>query len=128
MHFGEYFKSRRKNLGLTLRQYCSNSGQDPAYISRLENAITAAPASTEKLRALAVSLHLQQDTEEWVQFFDLAAISRREVPQDIDINSPEALSLLPAFYRTLRNDPISNEEASRLLKLIKGNNIDDLTK
>ena len=120
MGFGEFFRTRRLELGRTLRQFCANTGQDSAYISRIENNLLAAPSSMDKLRGLAKSLQLEEGSESWVTFFDLAAISRREVPADITITSPEAMELLPAFYRTLRNDPITTDEADKLLKLIKG--------
>lgn len=120
MNFGEFFKAKRRETGLTLRQFCTNSGQDAAYISRLENGLMAAPSSPEKLKGLARALKIEQDSEEWVTFFDLAATSRHNIPADIALDSEKAMELLPAFYRTLRNEPISTEEAERLLKLIKG--------
>jgi transcriptional regulator with XRE-family HTH domain len=128
MKFGEYFKSRRIELGQTLRQFCVNNGQDAAYISRLENGLMAAPSAPEKLRALARALKIESDSEAWVTFFDLAAISRREVPANISLDSPAAMELLPAFYRTLRNEPITTAEAEKLLKLIKGQNSDNETR
>jgi transcriptional regulator with XRE-family HTH domain len=120
MNFGEFFKTKRRESQLTLRQFCVNSSQDAAYISRLENGLMAAPSSPDKLKGLAKALNITQDSEEWVTFFDLAATSRHDIPADIALDSEKALELLPAFYRTLRNQPLSAEEAERLLKLIKG--------
>jgi transcriptional regulator with XRE-family HTH domain len=125
MNFGEYFKNKRRELGLTLRQFCIHSGQDVAYISRLENGLLPAPSSPEKIKGLAKALKIVQDSEEWVTFFDLAATSRHNIPSDIKLDSEKALELLPAFYRTLRNEPISTEEAERLLRLIKGSSNDN---
>lgn len=120
MDFGQLVKSHRVKLGVSLRQFCMQTGFDAAYVSRIENNLIPAPESADKLKGLARSLRISIDTEEWVDFFDLAAISRREIPADISIESREARDLLPVFYRTLRKRSISKGEAELLLRLIKG--------
>jgi len=124
MIFAQYFAERRRALGLTMRRFADHKGYDVGYISRLENDVIKPPAETEKLKALAVALELKPETTEWVQFFDLAAASRAELPEDLK-NKTEVVNLLPAFYRTLRKDKINKDEVEHLLNLLKGGAADD---
>lgn len=119
MEFTNFIKKLRDDLGLTLREFGSTKGYDPAYISRLENSILRAPSESEKLRALAIAYELKPETPDWVLFHDLAAINRNEIPEDLHDN-PYVLNFLPAFYRTMRNDRICEKDIKQLLSLIKG--------
>ena len=45
-------------------------------------------------------------------------MAKNELP--IDLRDDErAVAMLPAFYRTLRNEKLDREEAEKLLKLIR---------
>lgn len=118
LKFGDYVFARRIKLAYTLRQFCKTKGYDPAYISRVENNLIQAPEDQEKLKALALALELKPNTSDWVTFFDLAAASHFEIPQDIKKDNPEIIKLLPAFYRTLRKPKANKEDVSKLLDLI----------
>jgi transcriptional regulator with XRE-family HTH domain len=74
--FGDFVSQRRTNLGLSLREFCRKYGYEPSYISRLENSILNAPSDKERLSALALALELKKESQEWVEFFALAASSR----------------------------------------------------
>lgn len=119
MNFSKFIYERRIKLGYTLRKFCKTKGYDPAYISRLENGLTLPPDETDKLRALAMALKLKEQTSEWVNFFDLAAISKNKLPEDITKDNPYLVSFLPAFYRTLRNKKMTKEDIKKLLQIIK---------
>lgn len=127
MEFAEYLKQLRNELGLTLREFGTSKGYDAAYISRLENGILKAPSEPEKLKALAKAYELEPETTQWVEFHDLAAVNRSEIPEDLKDN-PQVINFLPAFYRTIRNDKLNNEEVDKLLELIKGEFVDGSTK
>ncbi|MCL5795341.1 MAG: helix-turn-helix transcriptional regulator, partial [Patescibacteria group bacterium] len=103
MNFPKFIYEKRVKLGYTLRKFCEAKGYDPAYISRLENGLIMPPDEADKLKALAIALELKKQTSEWVNFFDLAAISKNKLPEDITKDNPNLVSFLPAFYRTLRN-------------------------
>ena len=111
-------------LGFTMRQFASEKGYDVAYISRLESGLLTAPSDPEKTRALATALRLQPKSVEWVEFFDMAAASRNEIPDDLK-NNPMVPRLMPAFYRTLRQDNITDAEIEQLVDLLKSEGLQD---
>lgn len=119
MNFSGYIKQRRIELGYTLRQFATDKGYDVAYLSRLENGILSAPSDKSKVEALARALDLKPQSIAWVELFDLAAASRHEIPEDLRDN-PIIPRLLPAFYRTIRNNSLSDEEIEQLKALIEG--------
>ena len=125
MKFGEFFRTKRIELGLTLRKFCQGSGLDPAYVSRIENGLSLPPESIEKLKGLAVAIKLEEGTIEWVTFFDLASAAKGEIPLDIHGAFPNINSILPAFYRTLRKRTITKTDVNSLLTLIKDGKKDE---
>lgn len=117
MDFYQFFKERRQAYG-SVRRFAGDYGLDPAYVSRLENGVTPPPRDTAKLQKLGRALGLTEDSAEWQQFMDLASMAKNELPEDLK-NDARAASMLPAFYRTLRNEKLDASEAEELLKLIK---------
>lgn len=117
MKFHELFKKKRMEIG-TVRQFADRAGFDLAYISRLENGITLPPKDSKKLAKLALALNMAKGTEEWQEFMDLAAVAKNELPEDLQDNERIA-SVLPAFYRTLRNKELDKSEVEKLLNLIR---------
>ena len=77
--FGEFFKQKRIGLGVTLRQFCQQNGFDAGNISKLERDVFAAPQSEEKLEEYANALKLERGSADWIEFFDLAAVSSRNL-------------------------------------------------
>lgn len=115
--FSEYFKQRRKELGYTVRKFALEKGLDAGYVSRLENGLMQPPADEGKLQNLAVALELKRGTKEWNEFMDLAAVARNEVP--VDLRSNEYIAkVLPAFYRSVRNKQLDEEDVNKLINLI----------
>ena len=92
--FGKRLKDLRLNSGRTLREFCLENGIDPGNYSRLERGMFQAPQSEETLKKYATALGLQRGSDEWIEFFDLAAMSRGEVPHDI-LNDEKLLPKLP---------------------------------
>ncbi|MBR3143871.1 transcriptional regulator [Candidatus Saccharibacteria bacterium] len=117
MQFNELFREYRMAHG-TVRQFAKEHGYDVAYISRLENGITMPPKDNDKLAKLAVALGIEKGTDKWQEFFDLAAVAKNELPADLQDNERVA-KILPAFYRTLRNEQLGEEDVEKLLELIK---------
>ena len=118
MKFGEFFRKRRKELELTVRKFAKEKGYDVGYISRLENGLIAPPADQGKIDALGEALELQTDSKEWAEYLDLVAIARNEVPKDLQTDEV-ALKILPAFYKSLRKENLSANEAKKLIDLIE---------
>jgi transcriptional regulator with XRE-family HTH domain len=119
MTFGTFFKNKRMKTDLSLRQFCKSKGLDPAYISRIENDIIPAPNKQSLLETLAKALDIKETTPEWVEFFDLAFVSKGEMPEDIQENFPEVLAYLPAFLRSVKKNKVTKEDVNELVDLVK---------
>lgn len=115
--FSEFFRQKRVDAGFTLRSFCERFGVDPAYISRIERGILPPPEDKTKLRGFAKALGLEEESEEWVNFFDLAFISKGKVPTDI-LQQPNSLKYLPLLFRTARGQRLSKKKLQELVNLL----------
>lgn len=113
--FGEFFRNRRVFQGLTLRLFCERFGYDPGNISRIERNILPPTIDEEKLSGYATALQISKGSEEWVQFFDLAYSAKGVVPVDLNQNTA---TILPAFFRTMRNKKLNREKMEKLIKIL----------
>ena len=116
MKFHEMFKEKRIKIG-TVREFARKTGLDVAYVSRLENGVILPPKDSAKLAKLASALGITEGTEEWQMFFDLAAVAKNQLPDDLR-DDERIASVLPAFYRALRNKEMDEHELEKLLKLL----------
>lgn len=115
--FGEFFRIKRVELGLTLRKFCELYNFDPGNISRLERNILPPSLDDDKLTEYATALKIKRDSEEWVLFHDLAHTAKGAIPTDLKDN-PQVISFLPAFFRTVRCKKLDKEKIQQLLKLL----------
>lgn len=88
-------------------------------MSKLERGKIPPPRSREVLEKYARALELEEGTDEWLTFFDLAASSRGELPEDL-AQDEDVLDKLPALFRTLRGDRVDEEKLEELVDLIRG--------
>jgi|GEM_PF-989467 len=70
--FGAFFRGTRQALGLSLREFCRQTGFDQANVSRIERGIVAPPKSEKVLESYAKSLKLKPDSAGWERFMALA--------------------------------------------------------
>jgi transcriptional regulator with XRE-family HTH domain len=117
--FGNYFKSKRLELGLTLRKFCQMYDLDPGNISKLERGRLQPPQNEEKLAEYAAMLKLKPGSDDWQKFHDLAAAEAGRIPPDL-LADEEVLAKLPVLFRTLRGQQVSDEELDALIDMIKG--------
>jgi transcriptional regulator with XRE-family HTH domain len=117
--FGDYFKAKRIELGLTLRKFCMMYELDPGNISKMERGKLPPPQSEEKLKEYARMLKIKKGSDDWQTFFDLAAAEAGRVPADL-LSDKEVLAKLPALFRTMRGQQVTDEELEELIKMIKG--------
>ena len=115
--FGAFFKDKRLATGLSLRQFCLEHGLDPGNISKLERG-RLAPPQHDKLEEYARLLGLQEGTDEWYRFFDLAAAEAGRIPRDI-MKDEEVVEKLPLLFRTLRGEKIPDDQLDELVKKVK---------
>lgn len=117
--FGDLLKIRRRMLGKTLRDFCLENGFDPGNYSKLERGRFPPPQKTELLEKYATALGLRRQSEEWLEFFDLAAATRGELPKDL-LGDDELIAKLPALFRTLRGSQVSSEKLDELIEKVRG--------
>ena len=114
--FGSYFKDRRIKLGLTLRQFCEKHSMDPGNLSKIESGVLP-PPKAQILKKYAHHLKLKEASNEWYEFFDLAAAESGRLPKEL--REKEIVARMPFLFRTIRSKKISKEKLDKLIKLIK---------
>lgn len=116
--FGTYFKELRIQSGATLRSFCEKHGFDAGNLSRLERGLLPPPHSQEKLSQYADALGLDEGSDPWYEFFDLAAAERGRVPKDL-LSDTEVVEKLPVFFRTLRGQQVPKADLDALVERIR---------
>lgn len=114
--FGTFFKDRRIELGFTLRQFCEEHSIDPGNLSKMERGMIT-PPKDEILKKYARYLKLKEGTDEWYEFFDLAAAGSGRLPKEL--MEKEIVARMPFLFRTIRGKKITKEKLDKLIKLIK---------
>lgn len=114
--FGSYFKEKRIKLKLTLRRFCEEHDIDPGNLSKIERGVLP-PPKDEILKKYAHYLKLKEGTDEWYEFFDLAAAESGRLPKEL--REKEIVARMPFLFRTIRGKKITKEKLDKLIKLIK---------
>jgi len=118
--FGKFFKELRIRKGKTLRQFCLENGLDPGSISKLERGRLPLPQSSEKLEDYVRALELKECSDEWREFFDLAAAVQCAPPIVALLNDQEVLPCLPLIFGMIRGKSVTSEQVDELIELIRG--------
>lgn len=116
--FGKFLKKLRLATGLSMREFCLKHGFDAGNFSRLERGLFPPPQKEELLSKYAEALGLVCGSEEWIEFFDVAAASRGEIPKDL-LDDQQLVDKLPALFRTLRGKPISASQMDSLIDKVR---------
>ena len=116
--FGEFFKASRAKRGLSLREFCLDNKLDPGNISRLERGLMQPPESRGKLEQYAAALKIKEGTDDWYEFFDLAAAERGRIPDDV-LSDEEVVEQLPVLFRTLRGQRVDPKLLDELVEKIR---------
>lgn len=117
--FGRFFAEiRRKRLKLSLREFCERNDLDPGNVSKLERGKLPPPQGKDVLERYARALELEEDSDDWYRFLDLAAATRGEIPAEL-MEDDEVVQHLPVFFRSLRGQRVSEEQLRKLLELIR---------
>lgn len=117
--FGEFFKTKRIGLGKTLRQFCQDYNLDPGNISKLERGIFSPPQNREKLEEYANHLQIKKGSDDWYEYFDLAAAEAGRIPEEL-LSDDEILEKLPILFRTLRGQKVPGKKLDELINKIRG--------
>lgn len=118
MTFGEFVKDRRIKSRQTLRAFCERHGYDPGNHSKLERGILNPPDSDEFMTKLAKALNVQRETNDWFDFYNYAAVARKEIPQEL-LDDAEVVEKLPVLFRTLQGEPIPADKMDDLIDFIR---------
>jgi len=116
--FGEYFKQKRIEQGWTLREFCRRFGLDPGNISKLERGMLPPPESQEKLEEYARAFGFERGSDDWYQFFDLAAASKGVIPREL-LEDEELVKSLPIIFRTFRSRKVSKKTVKDLVEKLR---------
>jgi len=119
--FGEFIKQIRARQRLGLREFCLENGHDPSNWSKIEREVLPPPRDEDTLRTWAKHLGLKEGSEDWLKFFDYAAVDSGRIP-DYVLKDEELVEKLPAFFRTLSGQKPSREDLEKLVELIKSAN------
>jgi transcriptional regulator with XRE-family HTH domain len=117
-NFGDFFTAKRKGLKKTLREFCRENGFDAGNISKLERGILKPPQSKEKRVQYATALGIKEDTDDWLEFCDLATISAGKIPTGI-VNNKELMEEVPILFRSIQRGGIEADRVQALLNALK---------
>lgn len=113
--FGNFVKQKRRERGLTLREFCRVNEFDPGNFSKIERGLIAPPQSKEKRLQYAKALGIDEGTEGWRQFCDLASTSVGKIPRDI-ASDEELMNALPVLFRSVRGKDLTEEDLEKLIR------------
>ncbi len=117
--FGKFTKELRARQRLGLREFCLEHGHDPSNWSKIEREVLQPPRDEDTLRAWARQLGLKPGSDDWLTFFEYAAVDAGRIPDQI-LEDEKLAAQLPVFFRTLSGQKPSREDMEKLLGIIKG--------
>ena len=117
--FGTFIKELRARRRLGLREFCQEHGHDPSNWSKIEREVLQPPRDERTLRTWAKQLGLKPASDDWLRFFDYAAVGAGRIPDRI-LEDKELVAHLPAFFRALSGQKPPREDREKLLAIIQG--------
>ena len=116
--FGEAFKKRRIELGLTLRRFCRRNELDAGNISKLERGVVAPPRDRQRLEQYAAMLDLDDGSAARREFVDLGCVCAGRIPEGV-MSDEELVKNLPLVFRTVSGRKPTREQLERLVDTIR---------
>ena len=116
--FRQFFKKMREKKNLSLRRFCTENNIDPGNISKLERGLISPPQSKEKLEQYAYYLGIEKGSADWYEYFDLAAVQRGKIPDDL-MGDVELVKKLPLVFRTIRGQKLSKASLDKLAEILR---------
>ena len=113
--FNEILREKRIEKRLTLKEFCELAGDDPANLSRVELGLRT-PPKAGIIERYAIALGLEDD--EYQAFMDLAALARREIPDNI--SDEDLYGKFPAFICNMdRSTRPTDKQYKEAIKIVK---------
>jgi transcriptional regulator with XRE-family HTH domain len=119
--FGGFIKQIRERQRLGLREFCLANGHDPSNWSKIEREVLAPPRDEEILGTWARQLGLKQGSDDWLKFFDYAAVDCGRIP-DYILKDEKLVAQLPVVFRTISGQKSSGGDFEKLVELTKSAN------
>lgn len=117
MHFGALLKELRIGKEMTLRQCSADLDVDPSNWSKMERNVTPPPRDPAVLERWAAFFALTGDQR--LEFFDLAALARKEIPADM-ASDEAVIGALPVFFRAVRGKELDGARLKEFMEDLKG--------
>ena len=118
MSFGQFFKKKRLQTGLSLRQFCIKHGLNAGNISKIERSHASPPQSKKKQLEYASYLGIEENSDDWYIFCDLAAAENGRIPPDV-MSDEKLVKRLPVVFRTLRGKKLTDEQLDAFAEVIR---------
>lgn len=115
--FGNKMKELRIRNELTLREFCRRTDYDPSNWSKIERGLLN-PPDDETLKPIILELKVKMNSAEEQEILDLASLARNQLPADIT-EDHDFVSMLPAFFRTVRGDKPTKDEIEKFMKFLQ---------
>jgi transcriptional regulator with XRE-family HTH domain len=115
--FGEFIKSKRLALDLSLREFAGKVGMQPSNYCNVEAGVLPPPPA-ESLERIAKALGLKRGTPDYEQFHDLAAKGRDAIPADVEQLIKDN-DLIPAMLRTVEYEKVTKEQLRGIIEDLK---------
>lgn len=115
--FGDFIKSKRLALDLSLREFASEIGMQPSNYCNVEAGVLGPPRG-EQLERIGKALGLKKGTPDYAEFHDLAAKGRDGIPADVEQLIKEN-DLIPAMLRTVEYEKVTKEQLRGIIEDLK---------
>lgn len=116
--FGEFFQQKRRERGLTLREFCRRAGLDAGNVSKIERGLMTPPSSPEKLEHYASHLGIAKGSDDWIEFHDRASVCKGEIPLEI-LNDAQLVASLPLIFRTIKRKKVLPSSLAEMVEEIR---------
>ena len=112
--FGQFLKTKRLALDLSLREFARKIGMQPSNYCNIESDVLPPPPA-EGLERICSVLSLKKGTPDYVNFHDLSAQGRDEIPADVE-RIVKGNKLIPAMLRTVEYEKVTKEQLRGIIE------------
>jgi len=113
--FGNEVKDLRISKGISLREFCKATGEDPSNWSKIERELMAPPTDHDRLERIALVVGIPPNSIQ--DFIAKAEVAAGSIPKFVMTNEV-LLSQLPAFLRTVDNVKPTEEDFRKIIEIL----------
>ena len=115
--FGQFLKTKRLALDLSLREFARKVGMQPSNYCNIESDVLS-PPPPEGLERIRKVLGLKKGTPDYTKFHDLSAQGRDEIPADVE-QFVKGNDLIPAMLRTVEYEKVTQNQLRGIIEDLK---------